>query len=199
MDKIDFSASLNQMRDNFNYKTRRFPSYSFGNKEQCMVILENAIKHVDNTINEFMWLPEYDKIADWLSNTEGKGLLLAGDVGRGKTSIVQHAIPLIFFHYKHLVIKCTHADDLHKHLESYRNKLIISVDEMGAEPTINNYGTKYEPISILFDTAESNSKILLISTNLNSQEIQQRYGVRVIDRMARLCKIVKFKGESLRK
>lgn len=199
MEKIDFKNSINEMMDNFDFKVRRFPVFSFGDRSKCKSMLMAAICKVDETIVDFKWLPEYNQIVDWMTDTKGKGLLLAGNVGRGKTNIIHHALPLLFYHFKRKVIKCTHANDLYKHLDEYQNKSMISIDEMGTETIVNLYGSKYEPVNVLFDMAESKSKTLLISTNMNSDEIQERYGIRTLDRIARLCCIVKFEGESLRK
>lgn len=199
MDKIDFAKSIEDMEENFDFKVRRFPRYTFGDKDRCKKILQAAILKSDETVEKLEWLPEYDEVSEWLSDTKGKGLLLAGDVGRGKTNIVLHAVPLIFYHFQKKVVKCTHSNDLHKNLKEFANKLLIAVDEVGTEPIMNNYGEKTEPINVLFDLAESNCKILLLSTNFNSEQIQERYGVRTLDRITRLCKIVKFEGESMRK
>ena len=49
------------------------------------------------------WLPEYDEVAEWLADNQGKGLMLIGDCGRGKTIITQQIMPLLFQHYlRHL-------------------------------------------------------------------------------------------------
>jgi len=199
MEKVDFQNSIAELKDNFGFNTRSFPAFSFGTPEECREILKTAIQNVDKTIVNLKWLPEYDEIADYLNDTKGKGLFLAGDVGRGKTTIIHHAIPLLFYHYQRKVVKCTHANELKHHLQEYKNKLFIAIDEVGTEAVVNDYGSKYEPVNNLFDMAESQGKIIFISTNLNSTAIRERYGVRTLDRITRLCRIVKFKGESLRK
>lgn len=199
MEQINFSHSISEMQDNFEFNVRNFPSFSFGDIDRCKQILQAAILNVDRTILDFSWLPEYDEIAEWLTNTNGKGLFLAGSVGRGKTTLIHHAIPLLFYHFQRKVVKCTHANHLDEHLHEYESKLLISLDELGTESTVNNFGNKYEPVNKLFDMAESKSKILFVSTNLDSETIKQRYGIRTLDRITRLCRIVKFKGESLRK
>jgi DNA replication protein DnaC len=197
MENLD--NSIKEMQESYNFRIRKFPAFTFGDKSFCEKILKAAILKVDETITEFQWLPEYDEIADYLHNTQGKGLLLAGDVGRGKTTIIHHVLPLIFYHFQKKIVKCTHANELKSHLNEYKSKLLISVDELGTEATANDFGNKYEPANNLFDMAESLSKIVFASTNLSSEFIINRYGIRTLDRITRLCKIVKFKGESLRK
>lgn len=199
MELVDFNSSVKAMQDSFNFRIRKFPVYSFGEKHFCEKIFKAAILKTDETITEFQWLPEYDEIINYLQNTQGKGLLLAGDVGRGKTTIILHVLPLLFYHFHKKVIKCTHANELKIHLEECKSRKLISVDELGTEPTANDFGNKYEPANNLFDMAESLSKIVFVSTNLSSDSIINRYGIRTLDRITRLCRIVKFKGESLRK
>ena len=196
---VDIRNSIKEMEENFNFHVRNFPVYSFGDKNQCAKLFKEAILHVDKTIKNFQWLPEYNEIVDYLQCTEGKGLFLAGDVGRGKTTIIHHAIPLLFYHCQKKVVKCTHANELKSHLEEYKIKLLISVDELGTEPIANDYGNRYEPANNLFDMAEAHSKIVFVSTNLSSEAIRQRYGIRTLDRITRLCRIVKFRGESFRR
>lgn len=198
MKRIDFQQSIAQLSDNSNFKIREFPVFRFGEFRQCKELLTQAILKTDRTIKNLEWIPEYDEIANWMVDTKGKGLLLAGDVGRGKTSIICHALPLLFFSSLNKIVKCTHANELNSHLEEYKPKLLIAVDDMGTETIINHFGQKYEPMNRLFDMAESKSKTLFISTNLSSTEIQERYGTRTIDRISRLCKIVKFSGDSFR-
>ncbi len=41
------------------------------------------------------WLPEYDAVAGWLSDNGGKGLLLQGNIGRGKSLLLKYILPLI--------------------------------------------------------------------------------------------------------
>ena len=36
-------------------------------------------------LGDYTWLPEYDQIIDWMSDNKGKGLILIGKKGLGKT------------------------------------------------------------------------------------------------------------------
>ena len=42
------------------------------------------------------WLTEYDQIVNWLTDNQGKGLVLIGPPGVGKSEICMKVIPLIF-------------------------------------------------------------------------------------------------------
>lgn len=196
---IEFHDSIHELKENFHFKEREFQSFTFGNKEKCRKIFKAALLETDKSIKILEFLPEYNEIIDWMTDTKGKGLFLTGDVGRGKTNIVFYVIPLIFFHYKNKIINRIHADELERNINKFNTKKMIAIDEMGVEPITNNYGAKYEVINKLFNMAESNSKTLFISTNMNAEQVLERYGERTLDRIKRLCKIIKFQGESLRK
>lgn len=194
-----FSDSLKELQDNFGFKTRQFPSFTFGDTKRCREILTAALMASDQTIDKLVWIPELEEVVGWMIDTKGKGLFLSGDVGRGKTNIILKAIPLMFYHFQRKVVKAYHSEELIKHLETLKHKKFIAIDEMGVEPIHNEYGSKYEPMNKLFNLAEAESKIVFISTNLDGETVLDRYGIRTLDRIKRLCKIIQFKGESLRK
>lgn len=199
----DFSKHLDDiiltMKKKMNYEERIFQSYSFGTVEQSLEMLEMAMKKTDKTIDNFIRLPEYELVAKWMSDTKGKGLFLTGDVGLGKTSIINHALPALFMANFNKIVNCYHADDVHKKLTDISKKKFIAIDDMGTETIANDFGTKYESVAKIIEKAESEHKVLFISSNLNSTDFIERYGVRTFDRIMRLCKVIKFTGQSLRR
>ncbi len=195
---MNIEDTLNEMNE-FGMRPRQFLSYSFGDLPQCREIIKKAIISCDKTVVDFEFLPEYEQISQWMTNTMGKGLFLMGDVGRGKTNIMFYSIPLIFFHFNRKIVNRVYAKDLRGELSKLKKKKFIAVDDMGRETVSNDFGVKSEPINSLFSMAENESKILFVSTNLSVEQILERYGIRTFDRIKRLCKIVKFQGDSLRK
>ena len=179
------------------FKTRKLNPLSFGTLEQCRVILMSALSMVDKT-NEIKWLPEYEKVCEWMVDTKGKGLILTGDCGRGKSNIITGVIPLIWRAKFNKVVRPCHVDDLEMNLGSEINRWCYCIDEVGAENISNNYGAKFHPVVKLMDKAEAHMKLCFLSTNLNSLEIAEKYGDRTLDRIMRLCEPVRFQGESLR-
>ena len=196
--QIQLGNTLTGMSE-LGVRPRCFINFSFGNIDQCREILKTAILSCDKTIVKFEFLREYELIAEWMTETKGKGLFLTGDVGRGKTNIIYYAIPLLFLHFQKKIVNRVHAEDLKNELSKLKKRKLIAIDDMGVEPVSNEYGVKTEPINSLFNIAENDSKILFISTNMNSEQVLERYGERTLDRIRRLCKVVPFKGESLRR
>ena len=164
------------------------------------------------------WLPEYDQVADWLSNNQGKGLMCIGDCGRGKTIITRDILPLIFKNY----ISIHYADGwvghppynyfLAKELkirwaEVERCK-IICVDDVGTEPIAKVYGETHNYFSELVDLCNDRDKLLICSTNLTHAQLfggeedgvvyPARCDQRTFSRLVGNTVRVYFEGEDLR-
>jgi len=194
-----YSTTIRELQLYHKFKSRTFPSFKFGPQENCKQILRKAMLDGDKTIKQLIWISEYDEVADWLSNTAGKGLLLTGDVGLGKTVITQYALPILFSFHMKKVVNRVRSIDLGERFDELKKKKIIAIDDMGIEAEINEFGNRYEPIERIINIAESEGKILLISSNLNAADIIERYDVRTLDRIKRLCRPIKFQGDSFRK
>ena len=76
-------------------------------------LLETIFKEVDKTVEYFQWLDEYYHVKSWMMNTEGKGLLLMGSCGRGKSVIASGVIPVLF-RMKGKYLRPVHAQDMTK-------------------------------------------------------------------------------------
>ncbi len=150
------------------------------------------------------WLPEYDEVATWLSDNQGKGLLCLGNCGRGKTLICQNILPLVFRHWLGLYLNTFTANDLNMHNDEQRKYdeikqyKIISIDDVGTESEAVFFGERHVFFNELVDECERKQKLLIVTTNLSRKELKERYGERTIDRLRSMMTTVEFKGESLR-
>ena len=177
-------------------------------------LLETIFKEVDKTVEYFQWLEEYYHIKSWMMNTEGKGLLLMGSCGRGKSVIASGVIPVLF-RMKGKYLRPVHAQDMTKPtpqqpyraygqrpetwLDYLQRCAFLIIDELGVEMQVNDYGEKCEGFNLVINAAERYNRPMFITTNLTEEQILARYGERTLDRLGHLCKTVKFTGESLRK
>lgn len=175
-------------------KIREYKKYSFGDQQSCKEMFIKTFIDVDKTIKKIVWLPEYDQIIEWMTDTQGKGLALFGGIGRGKTVINSFIIPTIFLSIKKVLIPKV-ATELTK---DYIDRWAFSIDDIGTEFIVNDYGTKMDMVAFVINNAEHYIKPLFLTGNLTEQELIQRYGLRTFDRIKRLCKIVIFTGKSLR-
>lgn len=197
--KARFEESFKALNYNRKFQIREFPSFSFGTYDDCKEMFIEAFTFCDRTIVEFKWQPAYREVVGWMTDTKGKGLFLVGEVGLGKSNIIEKVIPLLFYHRFKKVIKVVHVNQLGHSLNVMLQAKFICVDEVGIEKLHNDYGIKSVPFIELIDNAERHSNLVFISTNLSKNEILERYGVRTLDRMLRLSKLITFKGKSLRR
>ena len=142
---------------------------------------------------------EYENIAEWLSNNQGRGLMLYGMCGLGKTVICSRVIPLLLNTYCRLLPTIINAQQMNERVDQLLEKGILVIDDVGTEDIAVSYGNKRVAFAELVDNAEKKGKILIITTNLSAEELKNKYGERVIDRLRAITKIINIKGKSLRK
>jgi len=198
MIKPDYNQAFLKMKTNPNYK---FPERVFISMNDAKEILTSAFDFFINKLelNEtFTWIPEYDKIAEWLTDNNGTGLFLYGANGRGKTLLSKIILPAIFLQHFRKVIHLCDAQEMNRTLDNLLNKKILSLDDIGTEDIINNYGEKRWALPELIDLAEKRGNLLIITTNLNANAIELKYGLRTIERIKKTCTRIKFDGKSLR-
>jgi DNA replication protein DnaC len=205
------SDAITQLQEYQKLNVVRQPTaFSWGGFEQCKELFTQIFIEVDKTVKEFEYLPEYDEIVQWMTNTEGKGLLLRGTKGRGKSTILTCVLPVLFI-MKNLVLKPVPANDIgvkeyseinrsvwFPNLEYLKKTRFPAIDELGLEPQVNEFGEKFEGFNMIIDSAEQKIKPIFITTNLEPEQLLKRYESRTLDRLGRLCKTVVFNGDSLR-
>lgn len=147
----------------------------------------------------FQFLPEYKEVINWLENNQGKGLALIGANGRGKTIIGRLIIPVLFLvnHNKHFTR--VNAQEMNLNLDDLLKQRLLSIDDIGVEDQRVVYGERRWSFPEIMDNAEKNRKIIVFTSNLDAPSIEKKYGLRTRERVRAVCKVVVFKGESLRK
>lgn len=141
----------------------------------------------------------YRPIVDWMTDNKGKGLLMFGGCGLGKSVIGMYILPILIKDVHKKVVNIFSAQELNKKIDEILKLHIVYVDDIGTEDNLNSYGNKRVPFAELCDAAEKKGKLLILTTNLSIDELTQRYGDRVVDRLIATTKAVPFTGDSLRK
>lgn len=163
--------------------------------------LEKAMTTVLSRMGEkLVWLPEYDEVAKWLTNNDGKGLLLYGNCGRGKSLLARYAIPMIFRGFLRRIVTVVDCGSQTNNIDEILRRKFVSLDDIGTEAERVDFGTRRNIVVEVINKAHDNPDTLLImSTNLSGDGIREKYGDRIFDRVKYLCYRVAFNGQSLRK
>lgn len=81
----------------------------------------------------------------------------------------------------------------------YWNEPLLLIDDLGIEPArCLIYGEEYYPISRLLLHRYDKQLTTIIATNLSIEEIQDRYGDRIVDRMNETFNVLVYCNKSYR-
>lgn len=141
----------------------------------------------------------YRPIVDWMNDNKGKGLLMTGRCGTGKSLIGKHILPLLMQDACRKIVTVFNAQELNTKIDNILKLHIICIDDIGTEEISKSYGNVRCTFSELCDAAEQKGKLLIITTNLTAKELEEKYGERTLDRLKAITKFVPFDGNSLRK
>ena len=97
------------------------------------------------------------------------------------------------------VVNCYQSTEINENLEVIMTKKYVYLDDVGVEDKRNDYGSVRWAFPEIVDNAEKFGKMLIVSTNLSSKQIAEKYGQRTFDRIFAICHPVAFTGSSMRK
>ena len=148
--------------------------------------------------SDISWVEGYDKIAEWLADNNGRGLLLMGGCGLGKSIITTKVLPVLFKHYYDKILSVYYADRINKTYTEAETRKLVVIDDIGVEGEANTFGDKRMVMKEVVDYAERTGQLLILSTNLTAEELEQKYDVRTMDRLRAITKCIVLDGESNR-
>lgn len=179
-----------------NIKSKAIPQINIDNATMGIV------RGLECYIGEdYKWIPAYDHVSEWLMDNQHKGLLMVGGNGTGKTTLEQ-ILKKIITHY----IEVEYGGRIRSSFVSaYEIKYawdnycpLQVIDDIGKEASSKTFGEAHDYFAQIIDRAELKGQLLICSTNLNKEELKEKYDGRTLDRMRSAFKIVFFKGESMR-
>lgn len=167
---------------------------TFDNDDGATPVLTNAMKsYVEN-------FPEFRK--------NGKGLLLYGDVGTGKTylaacvvnALIDNGYPCLMTNFSRLTNQIAGMwDGKQEYIDSLSMFALIAIDDLGVE---RDTGYMNENVTTIIDSLYRAKVPMIITSNYTPKQLTDAAEIRkkrVYDRMLEVCHPVKVNGESRRK
>ena len=149
------------------------------------------------------------KIAKWLVKHECPGLLLYGQCGIGKTTMLKALREMLsigrgFGQVVYVTASEINGlmmdDAMRDKYEQLKSVPVLLIDDIGCEPVkCVIYGTACEPIRDLLYARYDRLLVTICTTNLDDAQIKGRYGERIADRIEESFDKLTFTGTSYRK
>lgn len=147
---------------------------------------------------QMQWIQPYDQVAEWLSDNKGMGLFMYGNCGLGKSLIARYVIPGLLLRYHRKVVNVYDTNVMNAKIDEVLSKKIVCIDDVGTEDLSVRFGEKRLAFAEVMDVAEKKRNLIIATSNLTIDEILERYGERVLDRIKSTTKRVVFIGKSFR-
>lgn len=154
------------------------------------------------------------KAAKWLSGKHKTGLLIYGAAcGTGKTTLANAMCNLVNYLFDSVynqdrkTVYRTSAINLVKmysdNPEQYKRMVsqeLLFVDDLGTEPVnIKIYGNEFSPVTELLYNRYDWQRWTIVTSNLSDEQLKERYGTRIDDRLREMFDRILFQGKSYRK
>ena len=179
------------------YRKMGFPEsqmqfWTFANDDQSRPKLTEMAKRYVNNFDTFY--------------KEGKGLLLHGDVGTGKTyiacmianALIDKGYPVLVTNFARILNTLQGTFEKQEYLDSLNQFKLLVIDDLGVE---RDTGFAKEQIFNIIDSRYRAGKPMIITTNLTMQRLAtdtELSDKRVYDRIIERCFPVEVSGESRR-
>lgn len=135
----------------------------------------------------------------------GYGLLLFGGVGAGKTHFFRTLGAVLRAQggyrpaiYPMMDTVGRKVDEVREYFQEMASHELV-LDDVGAEPTFNEYGNRWDILPWLLEMRLAASGRTHFTTNLSKFELEKRYGARTVDRLHEMAASVTFTGRSNRR
>ncbi|MHB1106490.1 MAG: P-loop NTPase family protein [Lutibacter sp.] len=153
------------------------------------------------------FIQDHQTCADMGIDTN-KGLLLSGPVGCGKTSLMK-LLPYLAPHKTNYEIIPTRNIVFNFNaagfevLEKYNDTKNYCFDDLGVEPTGCHYTKECNVMGEIllsrYDIFKTKNTKTHITTNLNAEELEARYGSRVRSRLREMMNVIAYDSNSVDK
>ena len=165
-------------------------------------------KGVDTSITPMTekFLQSAQMVAEWVHTRPTCGLLICGDVGNGKTTMVEALTNLYAVRCNKMMTNATalHIADLYRNadtddINALKDTLMLSIDDLGTESAgVKSYGNEVSPVTDIIYHRYAKRMFTVITTNMATFQIRDRYGDRIADRFREMMTVVPFLDKSYR-
>lgn len=145
---------------------------------------------------------DFDKTCRAISAmfVRARGLFVTGGAGVGKTHLLRTMHRALrkdgsVWYY------CKSPDDMFalRSIDCDALNDTVFIDDIGSEEILKEYGNVVDIIGDFVQRYHYRGKGRFMATsNLNSQQLNERYGGRVLDRIMEMCVVLKLDGKSKR-
>ena len=202
---------MNELKSQYNYAEvitwiERKGKELYGAKFQ---ILENDHPVLYRLIAYFL---KDEQTASQFGIELNKGILLAGPVGCGKTTLINIMKYLTPAEHKFIVKPCRDIsfefiqegyEVIHRYTKGKQQHLdpkIYCFDDLGVENNLKYYGNECNVMGEIllsrYDLFVSRQVPTHLTTNLSATEIETNYGIRVRSRLRELCNLIAFENKA---
>ena len=109
-----------------DYDKYRIPQISMPHAgDYFRIALKSVCNQKGIPDDKTQFLPEYEKVIEWLTDNKSKGLIMGGANGRGKSLIGEYVIPSILRHVIGKVVNCYQSIDINENLEFIMTKKYV--------------------------------------------------------------------------
>lgn len=155
------------------------------------------------------WIVFDQKACDKYNISPTKGILLIGPVGCGKTSLMTLISSLLSKQRSFLVKPARNItiefskngyDVINRYSRAVRSPAPICIDDIGVEPPMRYFGDQINVIGEIllsrYDLFRDKNIVTHGTTNLNADELEQRYGNRVRSRLREMFNLICYSEAS---
>lgn len=147
-------------------------------------------------------------IAVWLTSPNPKfGMLLCGQCGNGKTTLVQALRTLVAYRFKgQRTLRIVDAKEIcaiakadYERFKALCREQLLAIDDLGIEPAeILDYGNVLNPVIDLLTARYNEQLFTIVTTNLTPAQIREHYGDRIADRFNEMFSRIIFHNPTYR-
>ena len=112
--------------------------------------------------------------------------------------LAKYIIPAILLVEKSKIVNYYDITDLKEKFDDALRYKILAIDDIGTEETLVKFGNRTDVFAEIMDIVEKKSKLVIVTSNYQKEELENRYGTRILDRIIATTFRVKFTGKSFR-